>query len=88
MVPLMMGTLAVVVATQWSTVREFGSDLAWLVPVYLGFVLLMVFLALVIAQRPGLEIIPAAVLEQTLVELVVMVTLVAVFNRPRRAMRR
>lgn len=41
MVPLMMGTLAAVVATQLDTVREFGAQLGWLIPVYLGFAVVM-----------------------------------------------
>ena len=41
MVPLMMGVLAAVVATQLDTVREFGGQLGWLIPAYLAFAVLV-----------------------------------------------
>lgn len=51
MVPLMMATLAAVVATQTDRVREYGGQLAVLLPIFAGFALVMGAVAWLAAAR-------------------------------------
>ena len=75
MVPLLMATLALVIASQIAEVgSEFGR-LARLVPIY------AVFVPLALALPEGLEIAALAVVTQTMVELVAMVILVKLVPR-------
>lgn len=59
MVPLMMLTLALVVASQMHAVGSRAADLLRLVPLYLGFVLVAVLVAVLAARLARLDV-PAA----------------------------
>lgn len=56
MVPLMMATLLVVVASQAGAVRTQGSQLLVLVPIYAGFLVVMAVLGLGVGRLFGLDV--------------------------------